>query len=1049
VREGCRYRGGPSHVPLFGMRPTGHGAARAVATSALLGALLGGAACVPVVEPRYPDDVAAALANRPMRVLEGQNLRLYYPEARQAEARRFLYRVEGCVRYLRQVQEVHNSIADAKMTVVMPEAPFNNAFVAPRLLGYDTQAVVPTFSTADVFSLEFGLPPDPGIIGCHEITHYVHAEQVAGFSWLMNAVFGATYTPQLGLDSWFHEGLAVYYETKLVPGTGRLAWPLWRGAFAAAYAGKRISGSDLHVLQRDFHSGNAYLVGSQFVRFLADRYGEQKLWHLVHKQARSFFFPLGVNVRFWQAYDKSLSTLIDEFADEVATRMPARERPPTQRVVRDAGTNARYARARDGTEALIVNGHDSPSRLMVYGPGGVLRVSRDLTDVVPPRDLAIADPQLLSGLSFTDDARALYFVAIDLGPVQQVARLIRYDVTSDALAVVSRDLGGAGGSISPDGSRYAYARADGDHHDLAELDLRTGAWRVLVVEPHGAFVSQPRYAPDGRRLVATEFDGHRFHIVVFDAASGRRLSAVASGGHAVHDPSWIDDGRILYLRAEESDAGFQVYVHDLAAQRSTRVTAAPYLAFQPRAAANGTVRFLNRQGWGWTLDEVELPVPVTPPPVPVPVAPATTAASAEAAVMVPVEGSVPVPAAGVDATTAAPAPATPSVPPPAVDGVAAARPAEPASAFDGLFVPRLHGLMFQTIGRRDFSWGLVLAGNDRMEKHRWAMAGLWQLAGGGTPSYFVGYTNRALAPLTITATAAESRIHDVARNPDGSLPPADARLTLYRRDREANLDLSRAFWGNPIGMGFAFYETYRPGDIWAVRPTSRFAGVRAFANFAAVESTPYTGSRRALFASASAAVYPSSWTTIGADITDLRGEVAAVLPLPLLARHTLSLRLRGRGLVGSTREDGLLMVGGYGAALRLARHSDRPEPPVYAPDALPPALSFSEIVTGFEDHAFFTDRVAIAGAFYRYPFIIDWGTASALGILPAVFVRQLDFSLFGNFATDGRDGDRHAVAGGALTLRTALWMLGFDVRYQVARRLTDDRALVHLVTLGN
>src|SRR6185503_3368991 len=135
---------------------------------------------------------------------------------------------------------------------------------------------------------------------------------------------------------------------------------------------------------------------------------------------------------------------------------------------------------------------------------------------------------------------------------------------------------------------------------------------------------------------------------------------------------------------------------------------------------------------------------------------------------------------------------------------------------------------------------------------------------------------------------------------DGSLPPATTPLTLYRRDREANLDLSRAFWGNPIGLGFAFYETYRPGDRWAVRETSRFAGIRAFADFAAVESTPYTGSRRALFARASAAVYPSSWTTIGTDITDLRGEVAATVPLPLLARHKLSLRLRGRGLVGST-----------------------------------------------------------------------------------------------------------------------------------------------------
>jgi hypothetical protein len=35
-----------------------------------------------------------------------------------------------------------------------------------------------------------------------------------------------------------------------------------------------------------------------------------------------------------------------------------------------------------------------------------------------------------------------------------------------------------------------------------------------------------------------------------------------------------------------------------------------------------------------------------------------------------------------------------------------------------------------------------------------------------------------------------------------------------------------------------------------------------------------------------------------------------------------------------------------------------------------------------------------------------------------------------------------------LTLQSALWQIGLDLRYQLARRLTDDRALVHLVTLA-
>ena len=41
------------------------------------------------------------------------------------------------------------------------ELAFNNAFVTPRISGYETLAVVPTYDTLDMFSLEMGLPPDP------------------------------------------------------------------------------------------------------------------------------------------------------------------------------------------------------------------------------------------------------------------------------------------------------------------------------------------------------------------------------------------------------------------------------------------------------------------------------------------------------------------------------------------------------------------------------------------------------------------------------------------------------------------------------------------------------------------------------------------------------------------------------------------------------------------------------------------------------------------------------------------------------------------------
>ena len=207
-------------------------------------------------------------------------------------------------------------------------------------------------------------------------------------------------------------------------------------------------------------------------------------------------------------------------------------------MLRPAGNNARYARAPDRTEALLASDLDQPAWLAVYGPDGRLRLRRVLKDVLPPRKLSIAAPMLASGLSFSADARSLYFVALDLDSTYQATRLYRYDVDAGTLAVVNRDLRGAGGSLTPDGRRYVFARADGNHHDLAELDIATGAVRVIAREPHGAFIANPRVSPDGTRIVATRFDGQRFRVAVIDARDGRLLSTLRTGDDPVHDASW-------------------------------------------------------------------------------------------------------------------------------------------------------------------------------------------------------------------------------------------------------------------------------------------------------------------------------------------------------------------------------------------------------------------------------------------------------------------------------------------------------------------------------
>ncbi|MFN7135378.1 MAG: hypothetical protein ACK4N5_25110, partial [Myxococcales bacterium] len=160
-------------------------------------------------------------------------------------------------------------------------------------------------------------------------------------------------------------------------------------------------------------------------------------------------------------------------------------------------------------------------------------------------------------------------------------------------------------------------------------------------------------------------------------------------------------------------------------------------------------------------------------------------------------------------------------------------------------------------------------------------------------------------------------------------------------------------------------------------------------------------------------------------------------------RDTFGLRGRARLLTGAPHGEKLLVVGGTGA-VPLYPLIDSPSST--GTRVIPPSMIFVERLRGFEDLALFGNGVVSVGGDYRLPFIIDRGTASTLGVLPSMFLSQIDLQLFGTAATTLQT-DLRAAVGGAASLRFSFWNLPLSLNWQVARRLTDDRSVVQLVTI--
>lgn len=969
----------------------------------MVAALAAPGGCAGVIQ-RLPDDVQAAFAHGDMRRLETKRFILYYPAHRRAEIDRFLVRAEHCANVLRDAALVKSGMWKDKMVITMPDTNFNNAFVAPGIAGYEPVSVIPTVTTLD-FTTEWGLPPDPGFTACHELVHYVHFSQVTGFWGALDLVFGDLFTPHVRVDPWFFEGWATHYEAKLSPGVGRPRWPIFTGMFAAAYAGRHIHGDDLSELGRltPVGVGNHYLVGTMFLRYLTERYGEKPVWTAIASQAGQISGQFFAGT-FKDGFGKSLGDLIDEFDRWHAQTFPVRARPAAQRTIATLGTDARYARGRDGTEAWVSEDVDQPPRLVVRDPGGATLAEIPLNQVVPPRPLVNAWSFLVSGLSVTADGREVWLTVNDRDTTEHVPRLLRWRRGDGGLTELTHTLG-PGATIDPTGATYYYCASDGDRWSLAAWDVRSGTRRVLIDAQPGTYVLGAQVSADGARLVASAWDGSAFVAWVLDAATGARLAEIRGDGTPIWDASFTDDGRVMYLGVV--DSRFQLFVD------GQPVTDAPYAVLAARSA-RGTIRFLNRDGWRWTIDEIAAPA-----------------------------AGVPVALAAVELAPAAPL-APPAAPPSAAPVVSSD---EPYSPWDHFLFPQIRSPMVVGIlSDQPLRYGAVIGGGDRLGLQRWSIAAHVQPpATSNGPLHWggeVSYLNAMAAPWTIVASAG----FDDWANPvqmDGSNVTRDEE----RRTRDAGLALSRT-WRDTLTTTLAGVYTedidQPPGQPSLDR---KLGGPALSLAWASGELTSYTGLRRALLATGSAAYYPHALSTFTGDIYDVGARVAGVLPLPGTTRHTLTLQLRGRALLAA-EDTNLLQLGGLADAAELVTASSVATPtPTFDDMRFPPNLRFREYLRGYEDYAITTDRAGIASLTWRYPLIIDRGVAATLWWLPSSFVSQIDLELFATGAIDRRR-DLHAAAGGALTLYMTLLRRPVELGYQVARRVRDDDALTQLVQLG-
>ncbi|MEN9796594.1 MAG: hypothetical protein RL653_290 [Pseudomonadota bacterium] len=938
--------------------------------------------------PRFPQDVETGFARGRMRTAETTHVRAYFPEEGRDNAVRTLARLEQCVEELRKkpLREGERE----KLQVFFTTSNFNNAYVQPRIAGLPQQMVLPEQLTLELFHLLGLAGGEVGDVSCHEAVHYVHMQQAHGFWRLANDLLGNVHQPNSLVDTWFLEGLATWYESRLGRRVGRPENPLWRGMFQSYAASHRLNAGHLNALHREhLPFGAQYVVGQHFVEWLARRHGEEKLWAFVDDQGGAVFSPLWVTLRFRSVFGASIGAEFDTFGEELAASLPPRRRGQNQRVLVDSPRPyfARLAAAPDGSFAVWSSALDDVNRLTVHGPDGATRWSRRMAQVLPGRDWISTSPLAVSGLSFSADGRRLGYALSDVTELgNELTRLFVLDAATGDVVHEWGGFVGMGGSLSPDGSRFLVVAQEGSTSRIEAVTLATGAREILVSFSGPTTVAAPAWSPDGTKVAFSRWMGEGFDLWLRTADGA--LVPITRDGRFNYQPRWEDDASLVLLR--DTDGRAQPWRYALASGELTQVGEVPWAALDPQPLRSGAVLLLNRESAHFTVDRLEpSPSPRTAVAAPVSPVPATAAA----------------------------------VPPPPVTLLSD----EPYSAWDNLLIPALR---VPFIGASESGGGLVpyyflgLSGADRLGLHNYALT-LESVDGPSLPSVSLTYANYLAAPWLISAEAAFVARRDV-------------------RDWSAALSAGRTFFTWPVSFGLrGIQRTAGASPAPDFEPT-RAVGPTAAIGWFGGESTPYGGVQRGFALSASAAWYPRALGSTEA-LADLRGEADAWLPFPPAWRNELQVSALARAVASERGK--LLRVGGGGsvAGAQFGRPGEN-QPERGAPVA--PGLAFTESLRGYEDSTFNARWMAGASARLRHAFVVDHGWASGLYLLPAFFIRQVDVEGFGTAAwldADVRGGTWLPAAGGQVALRTQVGLYPASLVYQFAWRFRGDLGPLHVV----
>ncbi|MBR9976365.1 MAG: PD40 domain-containing protein, partial [Bacteroidetes bacterium] len=402
--------------------------------------------------------------------------------------------------------------------------------------------------------------------------------------------------PGVVVPPWLAEGTAQFQRGLL----GYEHWDAHRDMILRSYvlADSMLSWGEMSAFGKSsLGNESVYNAGYNLTRYIAQKYGEDKLPAITRELSRPFIFTVDaaienvLDISGRELYAAWAAHLKEEYTKRIAPVLARRVEGDLIGEVGFGNFHPEYSP--DGKRLAYVSNKTSD----YFGQSAIY-----IRDIMSGEEKMIA-PGVQSTLGWAPDGTRIVYSKYNDPSVygHLYYDLYVYDFTAEKETRLTKGLRAYNPAWSPDGTRIAFAFATDGTVNLGMVAADGSSFRPLTEFTKGEQVFTPKWMPDGSALVFG-YSGRTKRQVARISADGTGFDVlIAHLLYDCRDPRPTSDGKAL-LYASDRHGIFNIYRHELEGNNAdAQLTNVVGGAFMPAVDADGHLAYAAYTAGGYKI----------------------------------------------------------------------------------------------------------------------------------------------------------------------------------------------------------------------------------------------------------------------------------------------------------------------------------------------------------------------------------------------------------------------------------------------------------------